>query len=665
MPWTALRPDGISGVGRLDRCAANALLEERYRALQRQLPLLYVIALANFFGLYLGTGGKLGSFSSPGILLVGLIVVRLVHWKRIRRQEVPPERVVRELKTSWFFTLIFSAGFSAWGLYLLSVSTGDYDHHVVLFGSLAAVGCAYGLSSFPAAARLPLLLLGLPLALRLILSFEAHLVGMGISLAATILLILRLIQIHDARFTQLVESRSVITGERERARRAERLAKAEKARVKTVADTDSLTGIPNRRAFLRVLGRRASLLRRGEGSFALAMIDLDGFKPINDTFGHATGDIILKEVGARLQAAAPSAMVARTGGDEFAFLLDESDGGAAARAIGAAVCEALQEPLHIGGRDFRITGSCGVTLLTRSDCDVAEALIRADTALYRAKQDGRAGVALFSAEMDEINRRRLKIEQALRNPDRRRAIALVYQPILDLQNGSLRAFEALARWDDPELGSLSPEEFIPIAEQIDVIEALTDEQLASAAAVAAKWSPAVSLSFNISAIQLCASGASARILRVIEEAGLPARRFEVEVTETALLADVAVARANLDALRAAGARILLDDFGAGHASISYLREMPFDGVKLDGSLVASVAESLWARRLLKGVLDLCASLRLPCVAEHIETEEQRAMLAELGCRYGQGFLLAVPLSAEQACARASAKLVRLHKRRAA
>ncbi|MFN3388717.1 MAG: EAL domain-containing protein, partial [Allosphingosinicella sp.] len=163
----------------------------------------------------------------------------------------------------------------------------------------------------------------------------------------------------------------------------------------------------------------------------------------------------------------------------------------------------------------------------------------------------------------------------------------------------------------------------------------------------------VRLSFNVSAVQLCTPGSAARILAILDEAGLGAARLQAEVTETALLVDFTVARENLQMLRAAGARIVLDDFGAGHASVSYLREMQFDGIKLDGSMVASVAESLLSRRLLKGVLDLCASLGVPCVAEHIETEEQLALLRELGCRDGQGYLLARPLDAADAAALAA------------
>jgi EAL domain-containing protein (putative c-di-GMP-specific phosphodiesterase class I) len=200
------------------------------------------------------------------------------------------------------------------------------------------------------------------------------------------------------------------------------------------------------------------------------------------------------------------------------------------------------------------------------------------------------------------------------------------------------------------LGRVPPDQFIPIAEQINRIEMISDRLLAKAATAARGWADSIRLSFNVSTVQLCTAGAADRILAVLDLAGLESHRLQIEVTETALLADFHAARRNLLALRNAGVRIMLDDFGAGHASISYLREMQFDGVKLDGSLVTPMLESIRGRRLLKGVLDLCASLGLPCVAEHIESQDQVTLLRELGCRDGQGFFLAPPLHQDVALA---------------
>jgi diguanylate cyclase (GGDEF)-like protein len=652
--------------GEVGTVGGRILLEERFRALQRQVPLLYVIIFSNMIGLYLASGGRFDSVFDFPLLVGGLMVMRVVHWLKGRNRILPPERILHELRKMLIFSVMFSVAFCAWSFQLMATRPSTDHDFIILFASLAAIGCAYGVSRYPAAARIPLLLLGLPLAGFLIFTSDVAHLAMGVGLFSIILVLLRQLGLHDEGFRELVESRTAITLERERAQRAERLAKAEKSKARLIADTDPLTGLANRRAFLRALGRRSAALARTRKGFALAMVDLDGFKPINDTFGHAAGDRVLEGIGSRLaKAAGEGALIARTGGDEFALLLPAIRSMTAADCAGAAVCAALQEPFLVDGREFRVSGSCGVTLLLPGDCDVEEALIRADTALYRAKESGRSGVAVFTPEMHEIHRRRILIEKALRLPETRDRIGLVFQPITDLATGELKALEALARWNDDTLGRIPPGQFIPIAEQINVIEQISDKLLAEAAAEASRWATAVRLSFNVSAVQLCTSGSAQRLLAVLERAPLDPARLQFEVTETALLADFEVARENLRALRSAGARIVLDDFGAGHASISYLREMQFDGVKLDGTLIATIADSLRGRRLLKGVLDLCAALGLPSVAEHIETDEQLRLLREMGCREGQGFLLSPPLHAEAAAALAAPKLTSILGGRAA
>ena len=639
--------------------ADPAMIAVRYRTLQRQIPLLYAIILTNYIGFNLLVGIDFARSQHRINLLVLFVIYRLFHWVKRRNQELPPEEMRRELKKVFVFALLICALFAFWALRLSFIADPVQLSYVVLFASLAAIGSAYGLSSFPSAARLPLILIVLPLAARLVLERQPHAIAMGISLGLVSLLLMRLLRMQSLGLMELVRSRSAIEVERERAQKAEETALAEKAKAKEVADTDSLTGLANRRAFLSRLDAVVAVEGRTI-PVTLAMIDLDGFKPINDTFGHATGDAVLREVGKRLRrAGGAGSLAARTGGDEFALLAPACTNRSQAARLGARIAAELRRPYSVDGREFRLSGGCGLLLIEPGDHDLTLALGRCDTALYDAKQRGRGEYALFTPAMEEVTRRRSEIERALRSAQIHEQVNLVYQPICDLETGRPHAMEALARWRHPELGMLSPAEFIPVAEQINAIEPVAAALLVRGAGEAARWPETVRLSFNLSAVQLCSSEAAQRILAGTAAAGLDPRRLQLEVTETALLVDFDAARSNLRRLREAGAHIVLDDFGAGYASLSYLREIDFDAIKLDGALVVSATESPSALRLLRGVVHLCASLGVPCVAEHVETEEQLALLRRLGCRYGQGYRLSRPLPAEEARTIARSKLLPL------
>ena len=292
-------------IGEAKTAFGRALLVERYRALQRQVPLLYTIAFVNFLGLVFASGAESFSALASGQLPDPPDRGAARPLEAHPRPGLPPERILAELRRTLVLAGLLSVGFGYASIELFFDTEGYVQQLVVLFASLAAVGCAYGLTSFPAAARLPLLLFALPFSATLAVSSTPAHVGVGISLALLILLILRLVKVHNDSFVQLVWSRSEVENERERAQRAEREALAEKARVRIVADTDPLTGLANRRAFIAELGAR--LEPTSTPAFGLALLDLDGFKPINDTFGHAAGDAVLVEVAARLaREAAPA-----------------------------------------------------------------------------------------------------------------------------------------------------------------------------------------------------------------------------------------------------------------------------------------------------------------------------------------------------------------------
>ena len=619
----------------------EALLRERFTAIKSQLPWLYAVVFSTSGGLYIALSQVMAMSRIPIAILLGMIILRALHWLRLsgRRQDLAD--VNRIIRRTFMVAFAFCATFCVWALGLYWQAT-DHRLDIVMFASLSAVGACYSMTAFPAIARVPLLVLALPMALAMTFGQGVGHSAMGISLTILIMLTLHLLKLHDRVFVRLVESRMAVEAEKQRAIEAEKVAIDEQTRVGRIACTDPLTGLANRRGFMGFLEQLS-----GSGwKQALILFDLDGFKPINDTFGHPVGDAMLIEVSRRLQAVGPTGSVARLGGDEFAVLCDCPTARAAKEFAERAV-DAISQPFVIDGRTMRISASAGLSFQVADQ--LSDAILRADVALYSAKRAGRGKVAVFSDEMQHKFQRRTSIEQALREPGLAGSIDLAFQPIFDLKGMRLHAFEALARWRHSELGWISPSEFIPITEQISLLEEMSDTLLRRAARAAGQWPIDVRLSFNLSAVQLCSPGTAAKLLDIIRQEGLLPDRLQIEVTETALLADFDIARQNLSELRANGVEIVLDDFGAGYSSISYLREMNFDKVKLDGSLISGLtAGNREGLPLLKGALALCDAMDRPCVAEHIETQQQLAMLTNLGCRFGQGYFLSPPIDGPSA-----------------
>jgi diguanylate cyclase (GGDEF)-like protein len=642
MERLARRFDSFVGI-RSETDYDRAILIERFEALKRQLPWLYAIMAVTLVGVLLAGGTDDGWSVAPPAAMLSVVALRAIHW--FRRRSDPPGApfVRRELRRAYIVAALFCAADLLWSASLYA-RLGELERvEIAMLSGLAAIGASCGISSFPAAARIPLFLLGIPAGVALCAGPIAAQTGIGAGLILLALINLRMLNVRDETFTRLVAARFTVESEKKRALEAKMQAIDEKRQVTSLANTDPLTGIANRRGFLGALEELDPARRQ---QLALVLIDLDGFKPINDTFGHECGDTMLVQVSQRLQAlAGPSLPVARLGGDEFAMVM-HCVGPGHALAFAEHAIAALCRPFCIQGRDTRISASAGISF--QGGEDVGEAIRRADIALFDAKRRGRGRASIFSADMEQDVHRRTSIEQALREPGLGEDIDLLFQPIFRLDTMELTSFEALARWRHPEFGWISPSEFIPITEQISVLHEFSYDLLKRAASTALEWPDIVQLSFNLSAVQLCTAGTATKVLDTIAEVGLAATRLQIEVTETALLADFELARLNLSRLRRHGVRIVLDDFGEGYSSIRYLREMNFDAVKLDGSLVSTITRPGSGLPLLKGVLALCRAMGQQCVAEHIETEQQAVLLRQLGCRYGQGFHLSPPVSRSDA-----------------
>lgn len=621
----------------------DALLIERLIAIKRQMPWMHGMLLASLAGICVALPPSEPFSIVSAAVLFAILLVRAPHIWRIRTEEITSQDARRELRRTFLIANLYFFLSLAWQLNLYLELPANDGANVAMFAGIAALGASGALSSFTAAARTPLLVGALPFSLLLVIAPEPADKAIGLTLFVVIVLRLRLVKVQNQVFEGLVRARFALENEKKRALKAERAAISQQVRAEEIASSDALTGLINRRGFV---GKLHTMQETPGQTMGLVLLDLDGFKPINDTFGHLVGDEMLVEVSRRLRCLGSDGLVvARLGGDEFALMCGCQSPGQAALIAKKAVAN-VSAPYKLDGRDMRISACAGVSFQKGADAD--DALRRADIALYDAKRRMRGSVSLFSAQMEREVQRRTAIEQALREPDLASEIQLAFQPIFNLKSLEVSSFEALARWRHPELGWISPSEFIPISEQISVLQELSDTLLERAAGAARHWPGSVSLSFNLSPVQLCAPETASNVLSTIARKGLDPRRLLIEVTETALLADFEAARANLRRLCEAGVRIVLDDFGAGYSSIGYLREMPFDAVKLDGSLLSSANKGTNGVCLLEGVLALCRAMSQQCVAEYIESDDQLQLLRKLGCRYGQGFGLCPPVSEAQA-----------------
>jgi diguanylate cyclase (GGDEF)-like protein len=433
-------------------------------------------------------------------------------------------------------------------------------------------------------------------------------------------------------------------------RRVRELAAEIKARrgaeleAKKLARHDPLTGLPNRRFFVETLGE-VLLTTTDDARSAVLMLDLDGFKSINDAYGHAIGDQTLIEFAQRISAIMRvGAVFIRVGGDEFAVIVPNikslDDPTALARRIVATVAE----PFLIGQISTSVGVCVGIAIAPSDGMDPEILVQRADRALYRAKAEGRSSVRFFESDMDAHVERRVAIETELRAAVAAKIIVPYYQPVVALEGRRLIGFEALARWKSDKFGWVTPDVFITIAEEIGLISELGDQLLRQACLDARDWPAELTLAFNISAIQLCDPTIGLRVLAILAETGFSPRRLELEITETALVDNMKSAQAITDQLRQAGVRIALDDFGTGYATLSQLLSLKLDRVKIDRSFVDRLGKDKESTTIVRAVLGLASGFNLETTAEGIENEEQVASLRADGCLEGQGYLFgkAVP-----------------------
>ncbi|MDE2436616.1 MAG: EAL domain-containing protein [Sphingomonadales bacterium] len=416
---------------------------------------------------------------------------------------------------------------------------------------------------------------------------------------------------------------------------------ASEARSRHLAFHDPLTRLPNRAMLFARLQPQLAAIDASGPSLAVLAIDLDRFKDVNDSLGHPAGDAVIQGVANRLRTlCGTNALIARLGGDEF-VVLQRDVGRAAVAALAESIVSAVRRPIESEYGRLEVGCSIGVAIIEHAGVDPSEALRWADLALYRSKEGGRARVTFFEPEMDAALRNRRSLETDLRDALHEGALHMVYQPQVD-RGGAVVAVEALVRWIHAERGSVAPGIFVPLAEECGLILTLGEYVLRRVFRETGHWS-AVRIAINVSAVQLRSPGFAALVMRLVAEAGVDPSRYEIELTETALLGDDPVTASNVEALKHMGFSIALDDFGTGYSSLSVLQRFSVDKIKIDRSFVAALGGADESEALVDAMVKLARALKLDVIAEGVETERQKERLVSCGCREFQGHLVGMPM----------------------
>src|SRR5476651_1404532 len=427
-------------------------------------------------------------------------------------------------------------------------------------------------------------------------------------------------------------------------RRYQDLSREIKARTvaeleaRNLARHDPLTGLPNRRFFEEKLDECLSI-GSATRQVAVLMLDLDGFKTVNDTYGHAVGDKVLNEFALRVsKVLRAGAFLARVGGDEFAIIKPRIDSLDDPTNLARRIAATVAEPFVIEKVTAEFGVGIGIAIAPNDGIHADELVRRADRALYRAKAAGRSSVRFFEPEMDTHVERRIQVERELRSAIASNVIVPHYQPLVSLAGNRIIGFEALARWENGDSGFIPPDVFIPIAEETGLINALGDQLFRRACLDANAWPATFVLAFNVSPVQLRDPTLGLRLLSILGQTGFSPRRLEIEITESALVENIGVAQAVIDELRQAGVRIALDDFGTGYATLSQLLSFHLDKIKIDRSFVARLDKSEDSQVIVRAILGLAKGFGLTTTAEGVEDAGQLAYLKANGCTEGQGYL---------------------------
>lgn len=612
------------------------IAQAQYNELKTQIPSLYALLMVNAVAVSYTHFDVAPFYLTVGTLapILVLTCVRLVAWIRARKKDLGPKEAIAKMRQTVVLGSLVAAIYITWSLSLDSYGGPTERGHVALFIAITVIGCIFCLMHLPQAALMVMIIVTVPYLAHYLGQNQDVYVAIALNIFLVCLVILQVLFNGYFGFCKLIQSQSDLAAKQ---KETERLS-AENARL---AETDVLTDLPNRRHFFNRLEALTRSHDSSGGVFAVGVVDLDRFKPINDTYGHQLGDQLLMQVGQRLKTIGLDTVeVCRLGGDEFGFFYcGDLDDGA---SVGQMICERISEPYRIGELQLTVGASCGIAFFPEAGRTAHALFDRSDYALYHSKTTSRGRTTVYSTEHEARIRSERAIETALQNADYDREFSVHFQPVVLLPERAIVGFEALARWENPVLGQVAPDVFITIAERTGLIHKLTLALFRQAISQITQLPQDLQLSFNLSAQDITNAETVAALLEIIRQNGIDPRLVTFEITETSVIDSYEAAETCLRTLRAAGVKLALDDFGTGYSSLGYLHRLPIDCVKIDKSFVAGIKEPV-ASGVVTSILNLCRSMQILCVVEGVEESDQLAVLEAMGCRHVQGYFFSRPL----------------------
>jgi diguanylate cyclase (GGDEF)-like protein len=634
----------LAAAARLFRVPTDPdLTRAQFDAFSKQIPLLYFILITNTIAVaytYVPVAPASLSMIVPAVL-TAVTGLRTLWWLRQRHVVRSDADILRNLRLTNWIAAPIAAGFTAWSFALYPYGDPFAKSQVAFYMAVTVIGCIFCLMHLRSAALIVTLVVNVPYVLFYFVTGEPTLKAMAINNLLVSGAMVTVLFIYYRDFADLVANRKSLLTQQA----ATQALSDENFRL---ANLDSLTELPNRRRFFAELASAFADAERRHVRVAVGIIDLDGFKPINDNYGHSVGDRVLIEAGRRIREVCEGfgpqrVEFARLGGDEFGLVVCGDPEDADLARLGERIGEQVKLPYQLDTAHTGLSCSIGFALYPDSTT-TSEALYEcADYSLYHAKRHLRGRTVIFSGELEAEIRSRGVIENLLRTSDFGAEMELVFQPIVDAMSEHTAGFETLARWHSPRLGWVSPADFIPAAERIGLIRPLTQVLLARALATAKTWPDHIRLSFNLSAHDVCAAEGILPLISIIAKSGLPPHRIDFEITETAVTFDFVRAQESIATLKAMGCGISLDDFGTGYSSLSHVHRLPLDKLKIDRSFVADVNENPVSHKIIKSLTGLCDDMEIACVVEGVETRAQLDTLRRLGCDFIQGYYFAKPM----------------------